>query len=131
MAVTFFPATGDRTSETLCQDDTEEAGATAPERSSLAAVRTALQQRALPNQRLQALLARARHPAGLPPTVLHRLLHGRPSGDALNGVADTVLQRNELQKLTAAQKRLAVEAAANLEAQLVKRLLPLKRKRSS
>jgi hypothetical protein len=60
-----------------------------------------LQKRALPNQRLlplslgrlQTLLAVARQRAGLPPTVLHRLRHGGPSADALNGVADTVLQR--------------------------------------
>ncbi len=101
VAVTFFPATGDRTNKTKCQDDTVEVGATAPERSWLAAVMTALQQRALPDQRLvplslgrlQTLLARARQPASLPPTVLHRLRHSRPSGNAINGVADTVPQR--------------------------------------
>ena len=93
--------------------------------------------------RLQTLLAVARQRAGLPPAVLHRLRHGGPSADALNGVADPVLQRRgrwaalksvarkpgrylrELEQLTAAPKRQAVEAAANLVAQLVKRLSPL------
>ncbi len=107
---------------------------------------------ALPNQRLlplslgrlQTLLAVARQRAGLPPTVLHRLRHGAPSADALNGVGATVRQRRgrwaalknvarykKLRRYLRERVKQAVEAAANLEALLVNRLLPLKRKRTS
>ncbi len=139
--VTFFLASDVKHSKTRCQDDTVEAGATAAERSWLAAVLTALQNRALPNQRLlslslarlENLLAVARQRAGLPPTVTHRLRHGGPTADALNGVVDTVLQRRgrwaalksvsryqkpgrylrKLGKLTAAHKRYRPQAESS------------------